>query len=597
MRQGVSPDLFVALSRATNSLVLSVDPTRLNQNASRRHAGHPRLAMNWAALRCIALQRLTHTQEDTDMSLIVSFDQSDAGIASLVGGKGSNLIALTAGGFPVPPGFVVTAMAYQRFLEGVVGLNNELAAFDYQNPDRLPEQCRTLRERLARIPLPAEVQAAIRRARDRFERGAAFAVRSSSTFEDLAQAAFAGQHDTYLNIRGEDAILARVRDCFLSLWQDRAVLYRHHQGFSQSEARMAVVVQRQIACDRAGVGFSIDPVTGRLDRLVLDANYGLGESVVAGECAIDHFVLDKQSLTVTDSVVGHKEKMVVATADGTAERLVAAELADKPCLGESQIQAVAQLLKKVEAHYGWPQDIEWGWQGGELFLFQARPVTTIQPHWTRDESAERFPRPMTPLSWDFLSVAFRRSMKHSFELVGLPPLQSDWFGWFDHYVYGNQNAVALVASFRPLRARTPQELAAEIPALRRRFGWVLELPVRWARDLDRYLLRLGRLQATSLEEATIPEIVQHINHALDVATEYFMPNIAISMTQAFLHRLLHALVGMAVGPDKALPIVDGLLAGCETKTTVVNRELHELAQIAGKTFPAVGQALTGLGGA
>ncbi len=531
------------------------------------------------------------------MSLVVFFDQLDVGVGSLVGGKGNNLIALTAAGFPVPPGFVVTAQAYLRFLQGVAGLELELAALDYENPDRLREQCRRLRERLVKVPLPAEVEVAIRAALGRFDPKAAFAVRSSSTFEDLAQAAFAGQHDTYLNIKGEEPILQRVRECFVSLWQDRAVLYRHHQGFSQTEARMAVVVQRQVACDRAGVGFSIDPVTGRLDCLVLDANYGLGESVVAGECAIDHFELDKQTLATAHQVLGHKQTMIVATADGTAEQHVPAELADVACLSAAQIQAVAQLLKMVEAHYGWPQDIEWGWLGESLFLFQARPVTTFQPRWTRDESAERFPQPMTPLSWDFLSVAFRRSMTHSFELMGLPPLQGDWFGWFDHYIYGNQNAVTLVGSFRPLRARTPQELAAEIPNLRRRFGWVLELPVRWARDLDRYLIRLGRLQATSLDEATIPEIVQHINHALDVATEYFMPNIAISMTQAFLHRLLHALVGMAAGPDKALPIVDGLLAGCETKTSVVNRELHELAQLAAKTYPAVGQALAKLAGA
>jgi pyruvate,water dikinase len=531
------------------------------------------------------------------MSLIVHFDQPEAGVVSSVGGKGSNLLALTAAGFPVPPGFVVAATAYQRFLDGVAGLERELAALDYQNPDRLREQCRRLRERLAQAPLPAEVEVAIRAALDRFEPNAAFAVRSSSTFEDLAQAAFAGQHDTYLNIRGVENVLQRVRDCFVSLWQDRAVLYRHHQGFSQIEAQMAVVVQRQIICDRAGVGFSVDPVTGRLDRLVIDANFGLGESVVAGECAIDHFELDKQSLTVTKQIIGHKEVMIDATADGAEARPVSADLADTPCLTEAQLRAVAELLKKVEAHYGWPQDIEWGWRGEALFLFQARPVTTFQPRWTRDESAERFPRPMTPLSWDFLSVAFRRSMKHSFELMGLPPLQSDWFGWFDDYVYGNQNAVALVGSYRPLRARSPQELAAEIPALRRRFGWVLELPVRWARDLDRYLIRLGRLQATNLERATIPEIVRHINDALNVATEYFMPNIAISMTQAFLHRLLHALVAMAAGAEQSLPIVDGLLAGCETKTAVVNRELHELAQLAGRTYPAVGRELAALGGA
>ncbi len=531
------------------------------------------------------------------MPFVISFDQPESALASLVGGKGANLVALTAGGFPVPPGFVVTAEAYRTFMANVADLAKDLDAFDYANPDRLREQCIRLRERLLKTPLPTDLEAAIRKALGRFESGAAFAVRSSSTFEDLAQAAFAGQHDTYLNVIGIADILARVRDCFISLWQDRAVLYRHHQGFSQTEAQMAVVVQRQVACDRAGVGFSIDPVTGRLDRLVLDANYGLGESVVSGEVEVDHLELDKATLAVIGQTIGRKTKMVAAIANGTEERHVPADQANTPCLSDAQVRAVAELLKKVESHYGWPQDIEWGWRGEALYLFQARPVTTILPRWTRDESAERFPRPMTPLSWDFLSVAFRKSMKHSFELMGLPPLQGDWFGWFDHYVYGNQNAVALVASFRPLRARSPQELAAEIPVLRRRFGWVLELPVWWARDLDRYLIQLGRLQTAPLGKATIPQLIDHINHALDVATEYFMPNIAISMTQAFLHRLLHGLVAMAVGPEKALPIVDGLLAGCETKTAVVNRELHELAQLAAKHHPALAEALVELGGA
>jgi pyruvate,water dikinase len=535
------------------------------------------------------------------MSLLLHFDQPEAGLVPLAGGKGSNLRSLTAAGFPVPPGFIVTAEAYRLFLEGVRGLDEELTAFAYDNPDRLRAQCDRLRARLAEVPLPAAVAAAVRAALARFDPAAAFAVRSSSTFEDLAQAAFAGQHDTYLNVRGADAVLTRVRDCFLSLWQDRAVLYRHRQGFSQQEARMAVVVQRQIACDRAGVAFSLDPVSGRLDRLVLDANYGLGESVVAGECEVDHFELDRATLQVVRQAVGHKTKMVVATGAGVEERPVPPAQADVPCLSDAQVEAVARLLLRVEVHYGWPQDIEWGWgpaeAGGELFLFQARPVTTIRPRWTRDESAERFPRPMTPLSWDFLDVGFRQSMTYSLQLMGLPPLQGDWFAWFDHYIYGNQNAVALIASYRPLRARTPEELAAEIPALRRRYGWVLELPVRWARDLDRYLIQLGRLSAVPLEETSVPEIWRHIERALAVAAEYFRPNIAISMTHAFLHRLLQALVGMAVGPEKALTVLDGLLAGLETKTAVINAELHELAQLAAHTYPAAGAALAALGGA
>jgi pyruvate,water dikinase len=343
------------------------------------------------------------------------------------------------------------------------------------------------------------------------------------------------------------------------------------------------------------VGFSVDPVSGRLDRLVLDTNYGLGESVVSGECEVDHFELDKTTLQVVGRTIGHKDHMVVAAPSGVEERPVPAELADRPCLDDAQVRAVAELLKRVEAHYGWPQDIEWGWKGEALYQFQSRPVTTFPPRWTRDESAERFPNPMTPLTWDFISVGFKGSAAHSLDLMGLPPLQSDWFGLFDNYVYGNQNAIELIASHRPIRARSARELAAEIPDLRRRYAWVLDLPVNWARDLDRYLIGLGRLSVPPPEGASLPEVWRHMSEVLAVTAEYFRPNIAISMTQAFLHRLLHGLVGMVVGPEHVLEVVDGLLAGCETKTAVVNRELHELARFAAR-IPALSQELRDRGG-
>src|SRR5262249_32766153 len=154
-------------------------------------------------------------------------------------------------------------------------------------------------------------------------------------------------------------------------------------------------------------------------------NYGLGESVVAGECEVDHFELDKRTLQVAERTIGHKERMIVATPAGVEERPVPPAQADQPCLNDEQVQQIARLLKRVEEHYGWPQDIEWGWHGGKLWQFQSRPVTTIQPHWTREESAERFPQPMTPLTWDYISVAFRRSMAYSLALMGLPVLQGD----------------------------------------------------------------------------------------------------------------------------------------------------------------------------
>ena len=367
-----------------------------------------------------------------------------------------------------------------------------------------------------------------------------------------------------------------------SLWGDRAVLYRHQQGFAQREAHMAVVVQRQVECDVAGVGFSINPVSGRIDRLVIDANYGLGESVVAGECEVDHFELDKRTLQVVERSVGHKDRMVVVAPAGVEERPVAPDRMDQPCLGDEQIAQIAQLLKRVEVHYGWPQDIEWGFKSDKLWQFQSRAVTTIQPRWTREESAERFPQPMTPLTWDYFSEAFRGSMAHSLALMGLPVLQGDWFQLFDNYIYGNQNVVELLSACRPLKARNAAELVAEIPDLRRRYGWVIDLPVAWARDLDGYLIQLGRLSAAPLEKMDLPELCRHMNAVLAVAANHFRTNVAITMTEGFLHRLLHALVAMLVGPERALTVVDGLLAGCETKTALVNRELHEMAQLVAK---------------
>jgi phosphohistidine swiveling domain-containing protein len=531
------------------------------------------------------------------MNLVVDFQQSELGRVALVGGKGGNLIALTAAGFPVPPGFIVTAEAYEQFLAAAPDLDATFAAFDYDHPSILITQCERLRKMLSQMPLPEAVRQVVRAGLQRL--GATeqdpFAVRSSSTFEDLAQAAFAGQHDTYLNIRGLDAIGERIRDCFVSLWMDRAVLYRHHQGFSQREARMAVVVQRQIASEVAGVGFSINPVSGRLDRMVLEANYGLGESVVAGGCEVDHFELDKKTLQIVERSIGHKDSMLVPTTDGVEERAVEPERRDQPCLSDEQLIEIARLLQRVESHYGWPQDIEWAWQAGRLYQLQSRPVTTLPPRWTRDESAERFPRPMTPLTWDLFEPAFRQSAAHSLALMGLPPLQADWFQYFHCHVYGNQNAVDLVGSFRPLRARSPQELAGELPELRRRYAWVLDLPIAWARDLDRYLIRLGRLSARRLDNAGPREIWAHLQEVLKVAVEYFRPNLAITTTGAFLHRLLHGLAAMMLGPERALPVIDGLLAGCETKTVQVNRELHELACLAKRT-PALQQALRNQGG-
>lgn len=531
------------------------------------------------------------------MNYVLPFADPRAEQTSLVGGKARNLHILTKAGFPVPPGFVVTASAYEQFIAQMENLEELLAGFDFSDPDRLRTQCDEFRARLAAVPLPSavveELSTAIRQASSAHQD--TFAVRSSSTFEDLAAAAFAGQHETYLNVRGAEAISKRVRDCFVSLWGERAVLYRHQQGFSELEAKMAVVVQLQVACDVAGVGFSMHPITGQLDRLVIDANYGLGESVVGGECEVDHFEVHRSTLEIVKQNIGDKRRMHIAVADGAEEAEVPEELRLQPCIDPIQIRGIANLTCAVQDHYGWPQDLEWGLKDGRLFLFQSRPITVFPPRWTRDESAERFPNPVSPLCWDFMSEVFNQSLAHSLALMGLPVIQGEWFSWFDNYVYGNQTAVELIRSIRPLRSRSAAELVDEIPRLRAQYGWVVDLPAAWGRDLDRFLIEIGRLSAFSFEEACEVEIWEAVNHLMRVAADYFRPNIAISMTQAFLHRLLHVLVEMVVGPEQSLETLDGLLAGIETKTALVNAELHELALAARRT-PELSAALQHQGG-
>ena len=185
-----------------------------------------------------------------------------------------------------------------------------------------------------------------------------------------------------------------------------------------------------------------------------------------------------------------------------------------------------------------------GFAGGQLFLLQSRPITTIPPRWTRDESAERFPNVITPLTWDFVDSGFHRSLHYSFGLMGFPPFNGKWFGMHGHYIYGNQNAVELYGRRAPFLAQNLEELRAAIPKLREEFRWVQELPVAWARDLDFYLISIGRFMAEPLADKSLGEVWGFVRAVNEHGAGYFLPNIAISITQSTLYRLLHRLLQM-----------------------------------------------------
>ncbi len=513
------------------------------------------------------------------MRYILSLDDPRAEDPALSGGKGASLSRWLRAGLPVPPGLVVTPAAYRAFIAAAGDISGAAEKLPTDDPAALAVAAAGFRARLGELPLPAdlaeEIAAALGpRARE------AWAVRSSSGLEDLHAAAFAGQHDSFLNCVGLDAILDAVKKCFLSLWHDRAIAYRRRRGFAETDAVMRVVIQNLVDCRAAGVAFTLDPVTGRGDEIVIAANYGLGESVVGGEGETDQYHIDKKTLALRSVTIGLKTQYVVRAEAGTTTIPVSPERQQSAVLQESEIAEIAALARRIEEMTGLAQDIEWGLAGASLWLLQARPVTVIPPRWTRDESAERFPNVMTPLAWDFMEAGFHEALAHSFALMGLPPFSGKWFALFDNYVYGDQNAVARYMGAPPVAPRSLGELRAALPVIRDKFAWIQSLPRQWSANLDRYLLGIGELMGEPLEGRSPAELWDHVQRVNRLGRDYFRANIAISIGQSGLHKALFGLLEACLGAAQAPAAFAALTGAVDTKTTVINDELAALAAMA-----------------
>lgn len=303
----------------------------------------------------------------------------------LAGGKGASLGELISAGFSVPPGFCLTTVAYQQGAQAA-GLDAVLAAYlpegGTESPEQLAELARAARVCLQCAPLPEQVVVSLVEAYHILGKGLPLpvAVRSSATAEDLPFASFAGQQETSLNVVGPDALLSAVRDCWASLWTERAVSYRAGLGIDQRSVRIAVVVQQMVEAEVAGVLFTANPLTGRRRQAVIDANPGLGEAVVSGATNPDHFVVTTSTGEIVECRPGDKRVIIRGVAGGGTERLDEVDRSHDLCLSEAQLRTLAALGAQVEALYGTPQDIEWALdQAGHFWLTQARPVTTLYP--------------------------------------------------------------------------------------------------------------------------------------------------------------------------------------------------------------------------
>jgi rifampicin phosphotransferase len=299
------------------------------------------------------------------------------------GGKGANLGEMTQAGFPVPPGFCITTTAFRQFMqtggqaEEIYHRLEMLAPDDVESVRRVGQQIRT---QLTDVPMPEEVERAIVTAWEELGTDTAYAVRSSATAEDLPDASFAGQQDTFLNVRGKQKLLESVRACWISLFTDRAILYRAQNHFSHRDVYIAVVVQRMVFPEVSGILFTADPVSGNRKIMSVDASYGLGEALVAGLVSPDLYKVDKRNRAIVEVHIGDKQLAIRPQPGGGTyqERLDGAARHDR-VLSDAQVLALADMGVRVEEHYGKPQDIEWCIAQGEIYLVQARPITSLFP--------------------------------------------------------------------------------------------------------------------------------------------------------------------------------------------------------------------------
>ena len=451
-------------------------------------------------------------------------------------------------------------------------------------------QCETVRERLLALALPEALVAELSARLPALLSRGPVAVRSSSTLEDLAGAAFAGQHDTFLNRSTLESVLDAVRRCFASLWEDRAVRYRAERGYRQQE---------RPRWPSSSSRWSRASPRASPSRCTRSPATRTGSSSTARGGSAKRSSRAKAAWTSSSSIarraassraeVAEKERAIVSAEDGTRAVALPEGRAKARSLSDAELSELWRLAIAVERNAGFPQDIEWATSGGRMYLLQSRPITTLPDRWTRDESAERFPNAVTPLSWDYAGAAFHTSLAHSLRLMGMPPFAGLWFERFDGYIYGNQTAVRLFTiGFPPFQSL--DELRRLLPHVRERYPWIERLPASWTRDLDRYLLRLGELAAVDPGRLGEPELGALIAAIGKAGEDYFLPNIAISLTHALLHRSLYTFLRLVAEPTEAARLYDELMGYCETKTSLVNADLQELARAA-RADPALERRL------
>ncbi len=478
-----------------------------------------------------------------DESLILELD-SPVATLERVGGKGASLARLAAAGLPVPPGFHITTLAYCRFVsenqlaESILTAAAQAKADDPATLDTASAQIQSL---IAQGTIPDDIAALIRH--EYAGLGGAdppVAVRSSATAEDLPELSFAGQQDTYLNVRGGDGVLEATKRCWASLWTARALGYRARHGIRPEDVALAVVVQQLVPADVAGVLFTANPMTGSRDQVMINAAWGLGEAIVGGHVTPDTLTVDKPTGVIDSKEIADKEVMTVLSAGGTREEPVPADRRKQPALQPPQAAELARLGVQIEQLYGMPMDVEWALHDGRPFILQARPITALpEPRaaldwplpspkgkYGRASVVELLPEPLSPL---FATLALPlwnegyRELLRAIGLSGMFPeeylLTINDYAYYDYSKFSGWRMIIALPRWVPARA------SGCAGAITR---WADEARPRYVAVVDAWSARdLGATPAVQLLDGAREIARMAAEHYLTIQTG-ILPNAAMA---------------------------------------------------------------------
>lgn len=526
--------------------------------------------------------------------IVLPLASAEATIAR-AGGKGANLAELVRAGFNVPAGFIITTGAYRAFVAA-----NELAprilALAKQatpgDPAVLEESSARIRRLFEQGAAPPAITGPILEAYHALVSSAmalqrssaaefSVAVRSSATAEDLPGLSFAGQHETYLNIRGEQALLDGVKRCWGSLWTTQALGYRARNDISQQEVELAVVVQALVPAEVAGVLFTANPLTGRRGEIVIDAGFGLGEAVVSGEVEPDHYVVDSRAWRVTERRLRAGTLTVLAGSDSDVSRVPASRVSQ--ALSDEQIVVLARLAQRVGDHFGSPQDIEWASAGGQFHILQARPITALPepPHDRKAAVPARYSRMQ------------RMGAPMALDHITQPPYPFDYSLFLRPVMLRARRALRSLGIAIPSPERIFVEVAEGVvqmvPPTMGLTPRVLALPLKlvaslrmspnvWLEECRRTLVaRALDIDREELATRSDLELLQRIEELQRLLLGLFVRRFAYFPRGMLATQGLGLLLRLAVGREAARLLAD-LLAGVPSTTTAANQELTRLAR-------------------